>query len=245
MKGEEIQGPDEELRGCLQDLEAAQSELDAFLYSVSHDLGAPMRAIQGFSRILLKRYSDILDEKGKDYLGRMEAASRRIEQMVGDLTQMSRLSKVVMKIEELDLSRIVHRIADRLGRSDKERKVKFTMAEGIRAYGDAHLLAIGLENLLANAWKFTGGKEDALVEFGVEPRAGGERIYFVRDNGIGFDMINAERLFKPFQKLHDEREFPGSGVGLATVYRIIRRSGGKIWAESEEGIGTTIYFTLG
>lgn len=237
-------GPDEELRGCLQDLEATKNELEAFLYSISHDLGAPLRAIQGFGRILLKKYSDILDETGKDYLVRMEAASRKIEGMVGELLQISRLSRAGMEIEDLDLSRIARRITDHLGKSDPERRVKFILAENVRAYGDEHLLTVVLEKLLGNAWKFTGKKKDAIIEFGVLPH-GDERIYFVRDNGIGFDMNHADRLFQPFQRLHDEREFPGSGVGLATVSRIIRRFGGKTWAESEAGKGAAIYFTLG
>lgn len=240
----EIQGPDEELERCCRDLEAAKSELDALLYAVSHDLGAPLRAIQGFSRILLEKYSGNLDEKGKDYLGRMEAASRKIDRIVGGLLHMSRLSKAAIKIEAVDLSGIARSIAARLGRSAPERDVKFILAEGIRVYGDVSLLSVVIENLLGNAWKFTGKKEGTVIEFG-SMQHGGERVYFVRDNGIGFDMTQADRLFKPFQKLHNELKYPGSGIGLAAVSRIIRRSGGKIWAESEKEKGTTISFTLG
>jgi signal transduction histidine kinase len=243
--GDPGQQPDEELRYCLQDLEAAKHELEVFLYAVSHDLRAPLRAIQGFSQILLKKsYSDMLDAKSKDYLARMGAASRRIDQMVIDLLQLSHLAKAGMELEDLDLSGIARRITDCLGKSAPERQVKFMLAEDIRAYGDKHLLTIVLENLLGNAWKFTEKKEGAIIEFGVTAH-GNERAYFVRDNGIGFDMTRADRLFQPFQKFHNEREFPGSGIGLATVYRIIRRFGGKTWAESEAGKGTAIYFTLG
>lgn len=240
----EIRGPDGEYKRCLQDLEAANSELDAVLYAVSHDFGAHLRGIQGFSQILLERYADKLDVKGQDYLTRIQVASRKIKQMVDELLQISRLSKVAMKIEDLDLSGIARSIAGRLGKASPARDVKFILAENIRAAGDKHLLTLVLKNLLDNAWKFTGKKEGAIIEFGVVQR-GSERVYFVRDNGIGFDMIRADQLFKPFRKLHDEREFPGSGVGLAAVYRSIRRSAGKIWAASEEGKGTTIYFTLG
>lgn len=240
----EIRGPDEELKRCRQDLAAAKSELDAFLYAVSHDLGAPLRAIQWFSRTLLEQYSDNLDEKGQHYLARMQAGSQKIDQIVSDMLHMSRLSKAEMKIEDVDLSGIAHGIADRLGKSAPERGVKFIVADSIRAYGDEPLLTLVLQNLFDNAWKFTGKKEGAVIEFGVEQH-GSERVYFVRDNGIGFDMTRAaNRLFKPFQKLHDKSEYPGSGIGLATVNRIIRRSGGKIWAESEKEKGTTVFFIL-
>lgn len=239
--------PDEELQRCCHDLDAAKNELDAFLYAVSHDFGAPLRAIQWFSRILLEQYSDNLDAKGQDYLARMQAASQKINQMVDDLLQVSRLSKAGMKMEDVDLSEIARGIADRLLKSAPERSVKFIVAESIRAYGDKPLLTLVLQNLLGNAWKFTGKQEGAVIEFGQSGgrQHGSERVYFVRDNGIGFDMTYAvNRLFKPFQKLHGSLEYPGSGIGLATVNRIIRRFGGKIWAESEKGKGTTIYFIL-
>jgi signal transduction histidine kinase len=240
----EIRRSDEVLKRCSRDLDAARNELDTFLYAVSHDLGAPLRAIQGFSRLLLEQYSASLDEKGQDYLVRIQAASRKIDQMVGDLLHMSRLAKE-MKIEDVALSRIARGIADRLEKSAPERGVKFIVAEDIRAAGDEHLLTLVLKNLLDNAWKFTGKTEGAMIEFGVG-QDGGEPVYFIRDNGIGFAMTHAaNRLFKPFQKLHDKLLYPGSGIGLATVNRVIRRSGGEIWAESEKGKGTTIFFTLG
>ena len=244
------QGPaagsdNESKQSCCHELDELKSELDAFLYAVSHDLGAPIRAIQGFSLILLDQYSDKLDEKGKDYLNRMQAAGRKIDQMVNDLLHISRLATASLKVEEVDLSGIARTIADRLGTSAPERSAKFILAENIRALGDEALFTVVLENLLSNAWKFTKKREHAVIEFGAL-QDGEERIYFVRDNGIGFSMTRAvNRLFKPFQKLHNELEYPGSGIGLATVNRIVRRSGGKIRAASKEGEGTTISFTLG
>ena len=240
----ERRGSDEEPRRCRHDLEAARGELDALLYAVSHDLGAPLRAVQGFSRILSEKYSGNLDEKGRDYLARVQAAAQKLNQMIDALLQMSRQSRAEMNIAEVDLSGIAGSIADRLGRSAPERAVKFIVAENIHAHGDLRLITLVLKNLLDNAWKFTGGLQGAVIEFGAL-RHGSEQVYFVRDNGIGFDMAYAEKLFKPFQKLHDDLEYPGSGIGLATANRIIRRSAGKIWAESEKGKGTTIYFTLG
>lgn len=240
-----IRGSDEAPKNpCCRDRDALKSELDNFLYAVSHDLGAPLRAIQGFSLILLDQYSDRLDEKGQDYLRRLQAASRKIDQMVNDLLQISRLAKASIKYEEVDLSGIARTIADRFGNSAPERDVKFLLAENIRAFGDRALLTLVLENLLDNAWKFTRTKASAVIEFGAM-RDGNERIYFIRDNGIGFRMAHAvNRLFKPFQKLHNALEYPGSGIGLAKTNRIIRRCGGRIWFDSEEKIGTTIFFTL-
>lgn len=240
-----IRGADEQKNPCCRDLDAQKSELDAFLYSVSHDLGAPLRAIQGFSLILLDQYSDKLDAKGKDYLLRMQAASRKIDHMVNDLLQISRLANAPMKIEEVDLSTIARGIVDRLGKTAPERSVTFILAEDIRVVGDKALLTHALENLLDNAWKFTRTTDNAVIEFGAR-QDDGERIYFIRDNGIGFSMVHAaNRLFKPFQKLHNAHEYPGSGTGLAKVNRIIRRCGGKIWFESKEEKGTTLFFTLG
>lgn len=236
--------PDEELQRCRLDLETARSELDALLYAVSHDLGAPLRAVEGFSRILFEKYSGNIDKKGQDYLARVEAAAQKLNQMVADLLQLSRHSRVEMQIEDVDLSGVAEGIANRLDRSAPERGVKFIVAENISAFGDKSLLTLVLKNILGNAWKFTREKKDAVIEFG-ELQYGSERAYFVRDNGIGFDMAFAARLFKPFQKLHEELGYSGSGIGLATAHRIIKRSAGKIWAESEIGKGTTIYFTLG
>lgn len=241
----ESQGSDKEPSNrCRRDLDAVKSELDAFLYSVSHDLGAPLRAIQGFSLILLEKYSEALDDKGKDYLLRMQAASRKIDQMVNDLLQISRIAKAPLEITEVNLSEIAQGIADRLRKSAPDRRVDFILAENIYASGDQALLTLTLASLLDNAWKFTRKREQAIIEFGVLQEH--ERVYFVRDNGIGFPMARAaHRLFKPFQQLNKPLEYPGNGIGLAKVNRIIRRLGGNIWFESKEEEGATFFFTLG
>jgi light-regulated signal transduction histidine kinase (bacteriophytochrome) len=236
-------GPDQELQSCRHDLEAARAELDALLYAVSHDLGAPLRAVQGFSRILFERYSGNLDEKGRDYLARVQAAARKLDQMIADLLHMSRHSRVEMKIEEVDLSGIAGSIADRLGGSAPERGVKFIVAENIRAHGDPPLLTLVLKNLLGNAWKFTHKTEHAVIEFGVLTDHN-ESVYFVRDNGAGFDMAYGGKLFNPFQRVHKAEDFPGTGIGLATVKRIVERHGGRIWIEGWIGKGATVYFTI-
>lgn len=243
--GEAMLGLPEELARCRRELDAARSELDGFLHAVSHDLGAPLRAIQGFSRLILEQYSEKLDENGQVYLTRIQAASRKIDSMIDDLLRMSRLAKAPVKIEDVDLSEIVHRIAAHLGGSSIERDVQFIVAEGVHALGDEQMLTLLLKHLLDNAWKFTGEIDHGLIEFGAG-QVGGEQVCFVKDNGIGFDMTYAaNRLFKPFQQLHDVREFPGSGMGLATVNRILRLTGGRVWAESEKGKGTTFFFIIG
>lgn len=236
-----IRGPAED---CCNELDEVRGELDAFLYAVSHDLGAPLRAIQGFSRLLAEQYAEQLDAKGQDYLARMQAASRKIDQMIDDLLQISRLSRGSIKIRNIDLSGIVREIIEELRQSAPERDVQFIVEGDTRAVGDKHLIAVVLENLLGNAWKFTRKKDGAVIEFGVA-QDGREPVYFVRDNGIGLPPTQIHRLFKPFQKLHNDLEYPGSGIGLTKVSRLIRRFGGKIRAESEEGKGTTIFFTLG
>lgn len=236
-------GPDEELRRCRHDLEAARGELDALLYAVSHDLGAPLRSVQGFSRILSEKYSGNLDEKGRDYLARVQAAAQKLNQMIDALLQMSRQSRVEMNITEVDLSGIAGSIVDRLGRSAPERAVKFIVAENIHAHGDLRLITLALTNLLGNAWKFTANKEEAIIEFGSE-LIDGNQTFIVRDNGAGFDMALSSRLFGAFQRLHQEREFPGTGVGLSLVQRVVHRHGGRIWAEGKVGEGATFYFTL-
>lgn len=243
--GEAIRGLPEELARCRQELDAARSELDGFLHAVSHDLGAPLRAIQGFSRLLLEQYTEKLDENGQVYLNRIQAASLKIDQMIDDLLRMSRLAKAGTKSEDVDLSGIARRLADRFGESAPGRDVRFIVADGVHAQGDESQLTLVLKHLLDNAWKFTGTNDHGVIEFGVS-QVGGEQVCYVRDNGIGFDMTHAaNRLFRPFQQLHDVREFPGSGMGLATVNRILRRTGGKVWAESEKGKGTTIFFAPG
>lgn len=221
---------------------AANKELEAFSYSVSHDLRAPLRGIDGFSLALLEDYADKLDDNGKDYLHRVRAATQRMGVLIDDLLNLSRVSRTELRRENSDLGAIAGSIAEDLQKTQPERRVEFRIEQGLEAYVDPHLTRIALENLLGNAWKFTSKNEFSCIEFG---RTRGDRnTYFVRDNGAGFDPTYADRLFGAFQRLHDKKDFPGTGVGLATVQRIINRHGGRIWAESALDRGATFYFTL-
>ncbi len=233
----------ESLRLAKEATEAANRELEAFSYSVSHDLRAPLRSISGFSQLILEDCSDRLDEEGKDSLKRIVAATEKMGWLIDDLLKLSRVSRALMERERLDLSAIARRAVERLGASHPGRQAKFVLPEGLSAFGDERLLTVVIENLLGNAWKFTEKREKAMIEFGLEQR-GEEKIFFVKDNGAGFDMTYADKLFKPFQRLHKTEEFPGTGIGLATVKRIIDRHGGRVWIEGETGKGTTVYFTL-
>jgi PAS domain S-box-containing protein len=224
-------------------LRAANEELEALSSSVSHDLKAPLRAMTGFGRILLEDYGDGLDEAGRDYLRRMQEAGQRMGVMIDDLLDLSRLARREMRHEEVDLSALAGDVAEDLRRVDPQRRARFAVAEGISVAGDAGLLRVVLENLLENAWKFTSREPEALIEFGAVEREEGP-AYYVRDNGVGFDQAYAEGIFDPFQRLHGEDEFGGTGVGLATVARIVRRHGGSLWAEGEVGRGATFFFTL-
>ena len=225
-------------------LEGANRELEAFSYSVSHDLRAPLRTIDGFSRILLEDYSDRLDDEGEDYLGRVRAASRHMDNLIEDLLDLSRVSRGPLRREVVDLSAMAGGIVQKLERAHPERRVRFVAEEDVIAFGDANLLAVALENLLGNAWKFTQKEVDATIEFGAV-RRGGAVAYYVRDDGAGFDSRYAEKLFGAFQRLHGSEEFEGTGIGLATVARIVHRHGGRVWAEGEIGEGATFFFTLG
>ncbi len=244
---EEIRNLNIELEQRVQqrtaELQAANRELEAFAYSVSHDLRAPLRALEGFSAALLAKYRDRLDEQGQHYLDRIQAATQRMGDLINDLLTLSRVTRYEMTRQEVDLSALAREIATELQAQDPQRQVEIIIAEGMVVYGDAHLLHIALRNLLDNAWKFTGPRPKAHIEVGMTDRAG-ERIYFVHDNGVGFDMAYADKLFVPFQRLHAAHEFPGTGIGLATVQRIITRHGGRVWAEAEVNQGTTFYFTL-
>jgi PAS domain S-box-containing protein len=224
-------------------LEAANEELEAFSYSVAHDLRAPLRAIEGFSRILLDKYPDRLDVLGKDYLERVGAAAKRLEQLIGDLLNLSRLTRSEMRQVTVDLSALAEAVATELQQREPQRRVEFVIAPEVVACGDARLLRFALDNLLGNAWKYTGTREEARIEFGAAP-INGQTAYFVRDNGAGFDMAYVEKLFRPFQRLHTEREFPGTGIGLASVKRVVGRHGGRVWAEGAVERGATFYFTL-
>jgi light-regulated signal transduction histidine kinase (bacteriophytochrome) len=210
---------------------------------VSHDLRAPLRSIDGFSQALLEDYATVLDLRGKDYLSRVRGATQRMAELIEDLLQLSRVGRAELHREELNLSALVKSVADELARRSPERHVTMSMEPAVRVVGDSRLLRVLLENLLGNAWKFTAKTADARVEFGVECGESA-RVYYVRDNGAGFDMTYANKLFQPFQRLHTEREFAGTGIGLATVYRIVDRHGGRVWAEGAVGEGATIRFTL-
>jgi PAS domain S-box-containing protein len=224
-------------------MEAANRELEAFSYSISHDLRAPLRAIDGFSLAVLEDCGERLDADGKDHLRRVRQATQRMAQLIDDILRLSRVSRGEMKRQQVDLSSAAEEIAAELRNSNPERRAEFIIQKGIAASGDKHLLRVVLGNLLDNAWKYTGKRPSSRIEFGAADQAG-VPVYFVRDNGAGFDMAYADKLFGVFQRLHRPEEFPGTGVGLATVQRIIHRHGGKIWAEAAPENGATFYFTL-
>lgn len=226
------------------ELRVANRELEAFSYSVSHDLTAPLRSIDGFSRMLAEDYRGRLDEQADGYLARIRAGTARMQQLIDDLLSLSRITRNEMRRETVDLSAIARRIAAELEQSAPGRKVEFVIAPDMLAAGDPNLLGIALTNLLRNAWKFTSKHEHARIEAGVT-REDGQRTYFVRDDGAGFDMRYASKLFSPFQRMHGVQEFEGTGIGLAIVHRIIQRHGGRIWAEAEPEKGATFRFTLG
>ena len=225
-------------------LEAANEELEAFSYSVSHDLRTPLRAISGFSRILLEDHAERLDAQAMQYLGRIRSATERMQLLIGDLLNLSRVSRAEVHWQVVDLGGLAGTIAAELRRVYATRVVRFVVAPGLVVRGDARLLHIVMENLLDNAWKYTSKNAEARIELGVHQQDG-ECVYFLRDDGAGFDMAWAGKLFHPFQRLHAPTEFEGTGIGLATVQRIIHRHGGRIWAEGAVDRGATFYFTLG
>ncbi len=239
----ELQERNEALRRNAAQLLAANTELDAFAYSVSHDLRAPLRSIDGFSHVLLEDYAAQLDEAGRDSLQRVRAASQRMATLIDDLLKLARVTRSEMRTENVDLSGMAQDIAADLQRGAPDRPVEFAIAPGLGARGDPRLLRVALENLLRNGWKYTGKQPRPRVEFG-SVDVNGERAFLVRDNGAGFDMKYADKLFGVFQRLHSAAEFEGTGVGLATVRRIITRHGGRIWAEGAVDRGATFYFTL-
>jgi signal transduction histidine kinase len=237
-----------DLEEANRELEGTNRELEAFSYSVSHDLRAPLRAIDGFSQILQEDYEHTLDDEGMDYLGRVRAASGHMGTLIDDLLDLSRVGRRPLRLERVDLTRIATEIVEELKESQPDREVEFVAAENIMAWGDASLLKLALENLLGNAWKFTARERAARIEFGAERRPGPDSaspVYYVRDNGAGFDQTYADKLFGAFQRLHGQDEFEGTGIGLATVARIVHRHGGRVWAEGTVGEGATFYFTLG
>jgi len=228
----------------VRDLEHKNRELESFSYAVSHDLRAPLRRIDSFSRAVLESQGDRLDEAGQRFLSRVREASQHMSQLIDDVLHLSRVTRADLRDQEVDLSSIAGLILARLQESEPERKMDAKVRPGVLVTGDSQLLKIAMENLLANAWKFTAKEPESRIEFGMM-QAGGEATYFVRDNGAGFDMTYNDRLFGPFQRLHPQGEFPGNGIGLATVQRIIHRHGGRVWAEGLVGQGATFYFTMG
>ncbi len=243
QREQQIADLNENLKQHAAQLEAANKELEAFSYSVSHDLRAPLRSIDGFSQALLEDYGGKLDAEGRDYLGRVRAGSQHMAQLIDDMLNLSRVTRQEMRLEDVDLSALAKSIAAELKNSSPERNVDFVITEGLAVEGDGRLLRAALDNLLANAWKFTGKQPRARIEFGTGQKDG-RLVYFVRDNGAGFDMAYADKLFGVFQRLHKASDFPGTGVGLATVQRVIHRHGGRVWAEGRKGQGATFYFTI-
>jgi light-regulated signal transduction histidine kinase (bacteriophytochrome) len=234
---------EQRVRQRTAELEATNKELEAFNYSVSHDLRGPLRGIDGFSRALLEDYASTLGSTAKGYLERIISASGRMGELIDDLLELSRLSRVPLRQQPVHLSDIARSIVEQLGENEPHRQATVRIEEGLVAVGDARLLTVVLENLLENAWKFTAKQMDAQLEVG-SFQQDDQRVFFVRDNGAGFDMTYANKLFVPFQRLHDQEEFKGTGIGLATVQRIIQRHDGRIWADGEVGKGATFYFTL-
>jgi signal transduction histidine kinase len=230
-------------RQWAEHLQRANHELEAFSYSVSHDLRTPLRAIDGFSQAVLAHKSHQLDEQGKQYLRRVRKAAARMSELIDELLNLARVSHAPLRREHVSLSDLAREVADGLREQQGAREVSFQTDPDLVARADGRLLRIVLENLLGNSWKFTAGRADARVRFG-QARGAEPPTYFVIDNGAGFDQLNAHRLFQPFQRLHSEEDFAGTGIGLAIVHRIVTRHGGRIWAEGREGFGATFYFTL-
>ena len=225
------------------ELTAANRELESFAYSISHDLRAPLRSIDGFSHLLAEEYAPQLDGNGRSYLERVRRAAQRMGKLIDDILELSRVTRQSMHKSQVDLSRLAREILDELAQATPDRKFQIELANGLVALGDPQLLRVLLQNLLENAWKYTSRCTVARISMGCEDLAG-ETVYVISDNGVGFDMIYADRLFVPFQRLHKPEEFEGTGIGLATVARIVHRHGGKVWAESAPGQGTRLRFTL-
>jgi len=225
------------------ELQSVNRELESFSYSVSHDLRSPLRGIAGFSKLVGERYSDKLDDTGKEYLGRIGAATERMSLLIDDLLNLSRITRSEIHQEQVDMSEMARDVLRDLVASEPDRQVTSVIQPDLSTHADPRLLRVVLENLLGNAWKFTSKRDGATIEAGSQD-LNGEKVYFVRDNGVGFDMAYADNLFGPFQRLHSLHEFQGTGIGLANVQRIVNRHGGRTWAEAAVDQGTTVYFTL-
>jgi len=236
----QMQQRDVELRRRSTELEAVNKDLESFAYSVSHDLRAPLGSIDGFVQAVELDYGHLFDATAKEYFGWIHEGCRQMRDLIDGLLQMTRLTRLELQREPVDLSGIAQSVAESLQQGSPERTVRFDIRNGVRTIGDERLLRAVLENLMSNAWKFTRHKADARIEFGEQGGA-----YYVRDNGAGFDPVHASKMFRPFQRLHSMREFEGTGIGLATVQKIVERHGGRAWAEGEVDKGATIYFTTG
>jgi signal transduction histidine kinase len=239
----ELEASNEALQQTAAELRSSNHELDAFAYSVSHDLRAPLRSIDGFSQVLLEDYGGELDDDARDALRRVRAASQRMSRLIDDLLKLARLNRAEMRTQLVDLSRIASEITDELRETAPGRQVSVDVSSKLEARGDPDLLQVVLDNLLRNSWKYTSRTTNPHIEF-TSVEVDGRPVFVVRDNGAGFDMKYADKLFGVFQRLHKAEEFEGTGVGLATVQRIISRHGGKIWAEGAVGEGAAFYFTL-
>jgi light-regulated signal transduction histidine kinase (bacteriophytochrome) len=233
-----------ELERRALELEAANKELEAFSYSVSHDLRSPLQNIDSFSQILMEDYAKRLDADGRDYVQRLRGSCRHMEEIIDALLALANMMRSELIVGPIDLSTLAKAVAADLKQKNPDRRVDWVIAEGLTAEGDTQLLRVMLENLFGNAWKFTAKRPRARIEFGALPQSNGARVYFVRDDGAGFDMARASQLFTPFKRLHDQNEFRGTGIGLATVQRVIQRHRGKIWAEGVVDHGATFCFTL-
>jgi PAS domain S-box-containing protein len=234
---------EQRVRERTAELETTARELDAFAYSVSHDLRAPLRSLHGFSRFLEEDYSDRLDDDGREYVARIKSSVAKMGQLIDDLLRLSRATRTELNREPVDISALATEIIEELRATEPDRQVGVEVTPGLVATGDSHLLRLALDNLLSNAWKFTGKCENAAITVGTLGQPG-DQVFFVRDNGAGFSMRYEAKLFDPLQRLHTAEEFEGNGIGLAIVHRIVSRHGGRIWAESELGKGATFFFTV-
>jgi len=224
------------------ELSSVNKELQAFAYSVSHDLRAPLRAIDGFSQALIEDYGDRLDSTGHNYLERVRNSAQRMGHLIDDLLQLSRVNRDQISLQSVDLRAMAQEIFEELQAGDPRRKVDINLGEDLHINGDPRLIRVMLDNLLGNAWKFTSKQAEACITFNKTPE--NPDIFLIKDNGVGFDMKHAKKLFGAFQRLHRMSDFPGTGVGLATVQRILNRHGGHIWADAKEGKGATFYFSM-
>ena len=229
----------------VRELERAGQSLESLIYTLSHDLRAPLRALNGYSGALLEEYGGVLGEEGRGYAERIAAVSRQMAQLIDYLLQLSRISRAELHLQSVDLGGEAAQIAEEIQRRDPRRRVCFAIEKPVPVLADRKLIRTVLQNLLDNAWKFTSGRDDASIEFGTAPSRDAAVCCYVRDNGAGFDPAYAGKLFQPFQRLHSARDFPGTGTGLASVQKIVERHGGRVWAEGAVGAGATFYFTLG